>query len=136
MLSHNAINHQLTQITVASTTPMSTIACCKDRWRSPRQLAHAVLIARHRLHDDKLALRYAQALALHTGKQVPSWARQMHIFILEDMGEVENAKILLGGLLSSHTLTDPHEVIFLSRRLNEMEKKIADKSSSMPRSRR
>jgi len=39
------------------------------------------------------------------------------------MGEVEDAKALLGGLLASGAITDRHEVAFLSERLKALEKK-------------
>lgn len=89
------------------------------RWR---WLAHASLVAKHRLHDLPLALAYAQALAQQASNpSVPSWARQMHIFLLEDLGEVQAAKILLGGLLASGAVTDASERRFLIQRLNAME---------------
>lgn len=95
------------------------------RWPS---LAHVAIMAKHRLHDLPLALRYADAIRDRVrGAGVPSWARQMHIFLREDMGEVETAKVLLGGLLASGTITDPHELRFLTQRLQEME--TAEKSS-------
>jgi hypothetical protein len=88
-------------------------------------LTHAVYIAKHRLRDPPLALKYAQTIAAHaTGPGVPHWAQQMQVFVLEDMGELEGAKILLGGLLESGAITDPHELQFLSHRLQEIEKKI------------
>ena len=90
-------------------------------------LAHAVYVAKHRLHDPDRALRYATALATHaTGPEVPGWARQMRIFVLEDMGELEAAKVLLGGLLDSGRITDPHELRFLSQRLAELEARVRD----------
>ena len=91
------------------------------RWR---WLAHAAIIAKHRLHDLPLALTYANAIAAHaTGKAVPHWAQQMPIFILEDMGEVESAKIMLGALLANGTITDTHEIHFLSERLKALQEK-------------
>jgi hypothetical protein len=85
-------------------------------------LAHAAVIAKHRLHDLPLARHYAQALRVHaTGKDVPAWARQMEIFLLEDMNEIDSAKILLGGLLQSGQITDPHEAQFLKQKLEELE---------------
>ncbi len=84
-------------------------------------LAHAVYVAKHRLRDLPLALRYAESIATHaTGKNVPHWAQQMRIFILEDLGEVEAAKVLLGGLIASGAITDPHELRFLEDRLARM----------------
>jgi hypothetical protein len=98
-------------------------------------LAHAAIMAKHRLNDLPLALRYARALREHaTGAQVPGWASQMEIFMREDMGEYDAAKVLLGGLLHSGAVTDPHEKRFLIERLQQMED--AEKSSSPSKKRR
>lgn len=92
------------------------------RWPS---LARAAVLAKHSLKDLPLARKYAQAIRLHaTGRDVPSWAKQMEIFIAEDMNELDSAKILLGGLLASGQITDPHEIQFLQGRLNDLERKI------------
>ena len=100
------------------------------RWR---WLAHASIVARHRLDDTGLALRYARAIAdLANDPLVPSWARQMHIFLLEDLEETEAAKILLGGLLDSGTITDPHEIRFLMARLKAMESADISSDASKP----
>lgn len=89
-------------------------------------LAHAAVIAKHRLHDLPLARKYAQAIRLHaTGKEVPGWARQMEIFLLEDMNELDSAKVLLGGLLQSGQITDPNEARFLKQKLDELERRTA-----------
>jgi hypothetical protein len=91
-------------------------------------LAHAAIIAKHRLNDLPLALEYAEAISRHsTASGVPHWATQMRIFILEDMGEIESAKVLLGGLLVSGVVTDSHEIHFLTERLQRLE--AAEKSS-------
>jgi hypothetical protein len=85
-----------------------------------------VFIAKHRLKDQRLALRYARALARYADEPaIPDWAKQMQIFVLEDMGELESAKVLLGGLLESGKISDPHERWFLSQRLAELEARIA-----------
>lgn len=89
-------------------------------------MAHAVYLARHRLHDDRLALDLARELAaVDANVDMPGWARQMHIFVLEDIGELESARVLLGGLLESGRIEDPHERWFLSRRLDELERRLA-----------
>jgi hypothetical protein len=99
------------------------------RWPS---LAHVAIMAKHRLNDLPLALRYADAIRDNArGANVPSWARQMHIFIREDMGEVAAAKVLLGGLLASGTVTDSHEQRFLMERLKALEN--AEKSTGSSR---
>lgn len=93
------------------------------RWR---WLAHSAIMAHHRLRDTALALRYADDIA-RLAQAAPGWARQMRIFILEDIGELESAKILLGGLLESGEIKDERELRFLAERLESM--KNAEKSS-------
>lgn len=81
-------------------------------------LAHAAFVAKHRLKDLGLALSYAKSLRIHaTAEHVPNWAKQMELFILEDLDDVEAAKILLGGLLESGAIKDPNEIKFLKQRL-------------------
>ena len=100
------------------------------RWR---WLAHCAIMARHRLQDVPLALRYAEDIARHAGG-ASGWARQMRIFILEDMGETERAMVLLGGLLASKEVTDAREIHFLTERLEKI--KNAEKSSPLSKNRR
>jgi len=93
------------------------------RWAA---LAHVALLAKHRLHDLPLALRYAAEIQrLTTDPTIPSWARQMEIFILEDMNELEAAKVMLGGLLATGRIRDPEERRFLEGRLEEIERRLA-----------
>lgn len=87
-------------------------------------LAHAALLAKHELNDLPLALRYAAAIDRYTtAADVPLWAKQMQIFILEDMNELEAARIMLGGLLESGQIRDPGEARLLERRLEELEQR-------------
>jgi hypothetical protein len=97
----------------------------KDPNRRWRWLAHAALLAKYRLKDLPLALRYATAVErLTTAPDVPVWAKQMRIFILEDMNELQAAKIMLGGLLASGQIKDPAELRFLKRHLEQLEARI------------
>lgn len=90
-------------------------------------LAHAVITAKYGLKDMKLALKYASALAEKTtADHVPYWARDMHFIVLEDMGEVEAAKILVGALIDSGEITDPYELNFLAEKISVLEKKASD----------
>jgi tetratricopeptide (TPR) repeat protein len=101
------------------------------RWR---WLAHAAIMAKHRLQDPELALRYARSLRERTTPdQVPGWARQLEIFIYEDMGQYEAARVLLGGLLDSGAVSDAHELRFLMERLQQLEN--AEKSSAASKTR-
>jgi hypothetical protein len=92
-------------------------------------LAHATAIAKHRLHDLPLALRYAQAIQRYAvADNVPLWAKQMEIFILEDMNELETARLIIGGYIQSGTIKDPAELRFLDERLKQLEARTAGKT--------
>ena len=51
---------------------------------------------------------------------MPAWAREMSIAVLEDMGELEAARVLIGGLLHDGRLRDAHEIRFLEQRLEAL----------------
>lgn len=93
-----------------------------------RWLAHAVITAKHELKDLELALKYADALAEKAnGANVPYWAKDMKIIVLEDMGQVQAAKILVGALLESGEITDPYELNFLTHKIATLEEKTPNK---------
>jgi hypothetical protein len=101
------------------------------RWPA---LAHAALIAKHRLHDLPLARRYAAAIQrLADDDSVPIWARQMEVFILEDMNELDAAKVMLGGMLATGRIRDPEERRFLQSRLEELEQRVKGKPAPAAR---
>jgi len=90
-------------------------------------LAHGTLLAKHRLHDLPLALRYATAVEQKTtAPDMPLWAKQMRIFILEDMNELEAARIMIRDLLRGGLITDPAELRFLGEKLKELEARQAN----------
>lgn len=94
----------------------------KDPERRWTWLAHGAVIAKHKRRDLALARRYAAAIQAHAkGDNVPLWAKQMEIFILEDMNELETARIMIGGLLAGGQIHDPVEIRFLDQRLKELE---------------
>jgi hypothetical protein len=92
-----------------------------ERWPF---MTHAVYLAKHRVKDIELALQCAQLIRQFAkGNNVPYWAKQMEIFILEDMGELESAMVLIGGLLESGELKDKHQRKFLEQRLEEIKQR-------------
>lgn len=96
-------------------------------------LAHAALVARHRLHDLPLARRYALAIRLRaTGPGVPAWARELELFMLEDMNELDSARALIGALLHDGRISDPHELQFLAQRLAQLEARQRAAQSRQP----
>jgi hypothetical protein len=91
-------------------------------------LAHATIVAKHQLKDLPLARKYAVALQQNTTTpDAPLWIRQMEPFILEDMNELEAAKILIGGLLASGQVKDRRDFELLDRRLKQLEEKLNTK---------
>ena len=88
-------------------------------------LAHATFLAKHRLKDMGLARKYASTIEKYTtAKDVPPWATSMEIFILEDLNELEAARIMIGGLLASGKISDGAELTFLNHRLLEIEERL------------
>lgn len=82
-------------------------------------MAHAAYVAKHKINDSELALKYARELRLNTtSENVPNWARQLELFVYEDIGDLESAQILLGGLIESGEISDNNEIKFLMSRLN------------------
>ncbi|MDH5394529.1 MAG: hypothetical protein OEY11_15195 [Gammaproteobacteria bacterium] len=88
-----------------------------------RWLAEATVIARHTLKDQPLALKYATALADSSSSEIPHWARDIRLIILEDMGEVEQVKLLVGALVASKTVTDANEIRFLEILMQRLQNK-------------
>lgn len=88
-------------------------------------LAHATIIAKHQLKDLPLARQYAVALQQYTtDPNAPLWVRQMEPFILADMGELELARILIGGLIASGQVKDRRDAEMLERRLKDIEERL------------
>ena len=88
-------------------------------------LAHAAAVAKHGLKDLPLARKYAAAIQQNaTGEDVPLWAKQMEIFILEDMNELETARIMIGGYIEKGLIKSPGELRMMELRLKEIETRI------------
>ena len=90
-------------------------------------MAHAVYVAKHRIRDLQLALKYANALRRHVSSDAaPPWVAQMEIYVLEDLGELESARIIIGGLLASGKLAgNDSELRFLKNKLAVLEQEIS-----------
>lgn len=93
------------------------------RWPA---MAHAAVLAKHRLKDLALARKFARTLQENTrSSHVPLWVRQMEFFILEEMNELEAARIMLGGLIASGQVSDSRDLELLKRRLEQLESELA-----------
>ena len=85
------------------------------RWPS---MAHSVLLAKHQLQDNNHALMLARLLRENTTPATaPDWARQMEIFILEEMGEYQSAIILAEAFIETGSLNNPQSLKFVVKRL-------------------
>ena len=88
-------------------------------------LAHAVHLARHRLHDQPLARKLAGELsATPAHVAMPPWARQMQAFLQTDSTELEDAQALIGGLIASGQVTDERAIAVLLADLKSIEASI------------
>jgi hypothetical protein len=88
-------------------------------------MAHAAYVAKHQLKDLPLARRYAAELQkLTTTPDAPLWVKQMEFFILEDMNELEAARVMLGGLIASGQIQDRRELELMEERLKGLEARI------------
>lgn len=86
-----------------------------ERWP---WLVHALFAARHVLHDDVLAKTYAAALRTRvTDPKAPSWVAQMDLLLRADLGEAEDARTILAGLIDAGQIRSPGELKFLESRL-------------------
>jgi hypothetical protein len=92
-----------------------TAVGARDPTRHWRWLAHAVYLARHRLHDLPLALEVARHLAGLAGAEAPLWVRQMPAFALAEVGEREAARDLLETILASEPNLAAREVALMRR---------------------
>ncbi len=91
-----------------------------------RWLSQCSLIAKHQLNDFNLAIKFAKAIR-ENATEAPAWAKQMEALLLDDIGEYQAAQILLGGIISSKQVKDEKELIFLKKKLSEIEQKTVEK---------
>ncbi|MBF0334528.1 MAG: hypothetical protein HQL38_15015 [Alphaproteobacteria bacterium] len=84
-----------------------------DPKRNWRWLAHGVYLAKHRMRDQRLALELARELTDLDVPDMPTWARQMQVFILADLGENEAARALMLALLKGDPNLSPEERNFM-----------------------
>jgi uncharacterized Zn finger protein len=90
-----------------------------------RRLAEASLIAKHKLKDLDLALRFADKLARQPAKvKMPHWARDFQFLLLAELNETESAIAIIEALLQSGSIKDPDERRFLREKLSDFQQKL------------
>jgi hypothetical protein len=87
-----------------------------------RFFAEATVVAKHGLKDPRLALTYAKQLTQLGPADMPFWVKDLPLVLLEDLKEIDSAKLLIGAMLSSGTITDPYELNFLTQKLDALNK--------------
>jgi len=86
-------------------------------------MAHTVYLAGHTLGDKRLAATFARSLRENGGPDLPPWARDLELFLLVDLDELQAARMLMGALVASGTITDQSEIDVLTQRLQEIERR-------------
>ncbi len=118
---YSQVDNRDQQIQMLSFIRQNFLLKPNKRWR---WMVHATIFARHRLNDLALAAEYAVLLRENAhGADVPHWAQQMEIALLEAQGEYQSARLFIGGLLDSGQITDIHELAFLNQRLKSLREK-------------
>lgn len=76
-----------------------------------RWMASATTTAKNRINDLGLALQLARELRLGTQDMdhVPGWAKQMEVFLLQDLSEYEQSAELVLRMVREGRITDPQE---------------------------
>ncbi len=75
--------------------------------------AQAIYNANHRLDDKEAALRIAYKLAAVENDAMPIWTRQMPALIHEDLGETEEALVIIRELLDNPEQLSAGELNFM-----------------------
>lgn len=99
----------------------------KDPERHWRRMTEASLLAKHRLSDLELALDLAKKVAdLPKSYDLPFWARDMQLVLLDELNELESAQLLISSLLQSEEIKDPDELRFLQFRLLKIQQALSE----------
>ncbi len=92
-----------------------------------RRMTEASLLAKHQLADLPLALSLAQQVAaLPESYDLPFWARDMQLVLLDELNQYESAQLLISSLLESGNIKDRDEVRFLQHRLLKIQQKLLE----------
>ncbi len=84
-----------------------------EKWR---WLAQAAYLAQHRMHNLDEALKYAyqlQRLSRDYSIDMPQWARQMPVFVLNNRGEKAASRALMENLLVTEKNMHPTEINYM-----------------------
>ena len=92
-----------------------------------RRLTEACLILKHQLGDLPAALKLAEQIAsLPLTIKLPYWARDMKLVLLDELGELESAQLLISSMLQSGEIEDQDEIRFLQSRLLKIQQSLLE----------
>jgi len=97
-----------------------------------RRLAEACLLAKHKLGDLELALRFAERLARQPASvKMPRWARDFRFLLLADLNELEAAIAIIQAMLETDAIDDPDEQRFLREKLSKFQQELFESQQSV-----
>lgn len=99
----------------------------RDMYHKWWWMAQAVYLANHKLKDKEMALQLAYKLAATPRDDIPLWVKQMPAFILEKMGEEQQALIIIQDILKNAENIDPGELNFMIYFIKDRLQTIMDK---------
>ncbi len=83
-----------------------------------RRMTEACLLLKHQLNDLPAALKVAEQIAdLPKSMNLPFWARDMKLVLMDELNQFESAQLLISSMLQSGEITDQDELRFLQARL-------------------
>ena len=82
-----------------------------------RWLSEAVVVAKYGLKDLNLAYRFASALHDSSVMIIPQWARDTKKYVIQKIPEIELVRLLIGGMMVDHMISDQNELEFLDNYL-------------------
>ena len=98
-----------------------------------RRMTEACVLAKHALNDLPLALKLAQKIAnIPSSVNIPYWARDMKLVLLDDLNELESAQLLISTMLQEGDIQDPDEIRFLKARLLRIQQKMSTQQQQKP----
>jgi hypothetical protein len=98
----------------------------KDPARRWQSLAYQTLDVQYRLKDLPLAQKYAHAIYQHArGGDVPMWVTMLEPAILEDMGDLAQARAILQDALARGIVNTPEDVRAFQNHMKWIDSRLA-----------
>jgi hypothetical protein len=91
-------------------------------------LSQAVYLSNHVLNDKARALEISMKLAKAPGKDIPLWARQMPAFIHEQLGEKDEALVIIQSIMQNEKNISDSELNFMHYFIKDRLNKILDET--------